>query len=445
MNLEKRLAGLINNEARAHGFVDYSPDHIARLLELHGNPHRRLAAVHIAGTNGKGSTAHMIARIAQTAGYKTGLYTSPHLLRIHERIRIQGRPIPDSALNRLADMAFNALAAHPDIAVTYFDALTFIAFAYFAEERVDLAVIETGLGGRLDSTNVVTPRVSVITDIALDHTRVLGSTIPQIAREKAGIIKPGVPVVTTNTAPGTVAVLADACRGQRSALFRYGHDFFARLSGEKGEDRTVIDISAAVGSSPPINLQRLPFDGRAPVQMKNAAAAIATALCLTARGFTITPAHMRAGVSARVPGRLQLLSKSPPVLFDPAHNPAAVRAVADAIRASYPDRRVHAVVSFMRDKDAAGMVRALAPLCASLHYLNIDDARSRTITPGAAGRAWRNMLVPIDTLDALATRLSRMCAPTDLVVFTGSFRLYRHARDFARLRAKAASAPAPFF
>jgi dihydrofolate synthase/folylpolyglutamate synthase len=195
--IDQILNKYINNE-RNIGFSHYSPDNIRKLLDILGNPQNKIKTIHIAGTNGKGTTCYLIAGILQNSGYNTGLFISPHLVRLNERISINSIEISDTELLYYIQKADKA-ANENKITVTYFDILTAAAFSFFNDKSVEIAVIETGLGGRLDSTNVILPELSIITDISMDHSHILGDTIEKITSEKCGIIKPGVPVITTNT------------------------------------------------------------------------------------------------------------------------------------------------------------------------------------------------------------------------------------------------------
>jgi len=201
------------------GAAAYKPglENTLRLMEYVGNPHQHLRAIHVAGTNGKGSTCHLIAAALQSAGWRVGLYTSPHLVDLRERIRINGRPIPEKNVTAFIEQHRAFL---DELQPSFFETMTAMAFAYFVAEKVDIAVVETGLGGRLDSTNVLTPILSVITNIGMDHMEFLGRTLPQIAREKAGIIKPGVPAVIGESHPQTLNVFLE--RAQECGILGEG-------------------------------------------------------------------------------------------------------------------------------------------------------------------------------------------------------------------------------
>ncbi|HXK65543.1 MAG TPA: Mur ligase family protein, partial [Spirochaetota bacterium] len=214
------LQSLANNESHASNFTNYSPDTIVAVLNLLGNPQHKLPCIHIAGTNGKGSTAHMIAAILQAAGYTVGLYTSPHLIRYNERISINGKEITDEEISEYTEMLETLCNTH-SYTPTFFDAFTMIAFLHFYNS-VDIAIIETGLGGRLDSTNIVTPLISVITPISYDHTAILGSTLHEIAYQKAGIIKKHIPVISATQKPEAKEVLQKEASMKQSPIFFVG-------------------------------------------------------------------------------------------------------------------------------------------------------------------------------------------------------------------------------
>jgi len=232
MNTDK-LNTFINNENRTD-FRQYGLDHVAKLLDHFGSPNRSITTIHVAGTNGKGSVAHMLNSIFMSAGYATGLYTSPHLLEINERIRIRNSAISDEDFARYVDEIVAYAGADPALHPTYFDILTVCAFRYFCDLRVDIAIIETGLGGRLDSTNVIVPLSTIITEISMDHVHILGNTLEEITREKAGIIKEKVPVVTSNTDPGILKILIETSYEMNAPIFSLNRDFSAKNIIERG-------------------------------------------------------------------------------------------------------------------------------------------------------------------------------------------------------------------
>ena len=322
-----------------------------RLLELGGRPDRAFPSVLIAGTNGKGSTAAHLAGIFRAAGLKTGLYTSPHLVRFHERIRVDGRELTDEALEALLQRWWPRFEAEQP---SFFEASTALCFDHFAAEAVDVAVVEVGLGGRLDSTNVLTPRVSVITTISSDHTEILGNTLPQIAVEKAGIVKPG----------GKLALGVGAGEARRAIM---------GIAKERGAEVSLLGRAArfapmglgAEGTTFRLRTRR--FDGtvRTPLigthQARNAAlAALAAELALP----DLPPGEMaraiESGVAAtRWPARAELVPGDPPFLIDVAHNVEGANALAETAAALFPGRPIVVVAGFSRDKAHRAILSAL--------------------------------------------------------------------------------------
>lgn len=326
-----------------------------------GNPHRAVPAVHIAGTKGKGSTAAMVASVLTAAGFKTGLYTSPHLIDVRERMRLDGRLISRANLIRLTDTlrpavtAVNAAAHYGKL--TTFELLTALGFEYFAERRADWQVLEVGLGGRLDATNVVCPKVSVISTIGLDHVEVLGDTLEKIAAEKAGIIKEGVPVVSAAQMPEVREVIADACRVRHCRLVEVGSDITYRETRVL-TTRQRCEVRGRLGIYP----LELPLLGG--FQQTNAALAVGVLEVLLEQGYRLNPQDIVSGLRrVRWPGRFQIVRKHPLTAVDGAHNPAAAAELKRAVEA-YAARRMPKilVLGVSADKDYRGLVEVLAPL-----------------------------------------------------------------------------------
>lgn len=416
------LARFVNNEATGASGA-YSPATIGELLERLGNPHRRLPCVHIAGTNGKGSTAHMTDSILRAAGYHVGLYTSPHLLRINERLRIDGREIDDRDLGAVIDEAADAAGRAPALHPTYFDVLTAAAFLHFARARVDLAVIEVGLGGRLDSTNIIVPRCSIITAISRDHAHILGDTLAAIASEKAGIIKPGVPVVCASQPPPVLSVIADCCRKNEAPAFLEGPDFSASIRIERPEG-LVIDYLGKSRLSAAMDQMTIPF--HLACQVQNAALAISAALLLRVEFSAISDGAISAGLaSTRVPGRLETWSTDPPILFDPAHNPAAMAILADHLDRRYAGHQQCVVLSLMKDKDVHAILEILRSPRRKLIYHQLDDERA-FIPGGDEEHFFSN--IRHNELELRQILCTHYYAGA-VLCFTGSFRLYGAARE----------------
>ncbi|MCK5512638.1 MAG: bifunctional folylpolyglutamate synthase/dihydrofolate synthase, partial [Thermodesulfovibrionia bacterium] len=306
-----------------------------RLLSVLGEPQKSFLSVHIAGTNGKGSTAAMISSILKESGIKAGLFTSPHLASFTERIRINNVPILEAEVIRLTSHIRKAVAAS-DIKPTFFEFITAMAFYYFACEKIDWAVIEVGMGGRFDATNVLLPQVSVITNIGFDHREFLGETIADIALEKAGIIKNTVPVVAAAQHPEALKILEKIAKNCNARLHKYGEDFKSTLL-RMDERHIVFDYFNV--NSPMIqnngwggykNLS-LPLTGKH--QMYNASLAIRTCEIIRQGGFPVSDDAVKNGLlKLNMEGRIEFVSQTPPIIIDSAHNPDAAKALANALK-----------------------------------------------------------------------------------------------------------------
>jgi len=337
-------------------------DRIEALLEAIGNPERSMTLAQIAGTNGKGSVSAMLAAILQAAGRRVGLYSSPHLVDLRERIRVDGRPIPETDLADGVE-ALGTLIARLD--ATMFEALTALALDHFAREGVEVAVLEVGLGGRLDSTTVGRPAVEVITSIDYDHQAYLGSTLEAIAGEKAAIIRSGI-AISARQEPAAEAVLARRAADAGVPLFVEGQDFRVRVR-RASLDGQWLDLE---GPGWRIDDVRCALLGV--FQPGNALLAAAAARVLGADDTAI-----RAGLgAARWPGRFQLIRRFPPVILDGAHNPAGARALAASLSAYFPGERITFVIGTSDDKDKAGILTALLPLAARVVFAAADNPRA---------------------------------------------------------------------
>lgn len=352
---------------------------ISRLLKELKDPQKEFPSVHIAGTNGKGSTASMLAAMLTAAGYKTGLYTSPHLVKFEERIRIDGKAIPRASLSRLTTFLKRSILRHHP---TFFEATTAIAFAHFAQREVDVAVIETGLGGRLDSTNVLRPVCSVITNIGLEHTEILGDTLEKIALEKAGIVKKDTPCVTGIREPRALAVLKRACRQNHAPLF-LGTGYRARVR-EATLEGTLVDFT--LGKNKYKNL-RVSLPGQ--YQLGNLGVALRAVQVLNDSGsFRIDEAAIRNGLASvreksGLSGRLEVIHEPPLIVSDVAHNVDAVRNLCEAWRRLKKERPI-LVFGVAKDKDHVSMVRHLARLSDQVVAVAAHTPRSRSASDIAA-------------------------------------------------------------
>ncbi len=414
------FAAALRHLARATDYerqqVRYSPraynlGRMRRLVEALGRPDRAFRSLHIAGTKGKGSVAHMAEAILRRAGYRTGLYTSPHLVDMLERIRIDGRPVPERdfvwAMNR---MERPLLRLRP----TYFEIMTAAAFLLFARRDVEYAVIEVGLGGRLDATNVLErPAACAITTIGYDHVEKLGRTLGAIAREKAGIVKPGVPVVTSPQRPAALREIRRRARPLQARVRAL------RRSG------TVLEftVEGLEGTAYPCRLGILGDH-----QAANAATAIAL---LEAAGAGASPAAVSAALrTVRLPGRIEVVSRRPWVIVDAAHNPVSAAALAGALGSVRPRRRTILVFGASADKDWRGMLRALAPRADLVVFTR---ARSpRAAAPEELARAAAGPALVAGRVEAAVDLARRLARPDDAVVVAGSF--YVAGEALAHLR-----------
>lgn len=329
------------------------------------SPHRQFLSIHVAGTNGKGSVCAFLDSVLRNAGYRVGLFTSPHLVSIRERIQVNGRMISPREFTRSYQRVFHAiqrlrknrhLRTHP----TYFETITAMGFEYFAHEKVDVAVVEVGMGGRLDSTNVIRPLVSAITNIDFDHERFLGTTIAEIAGEKAGIVKSRVPVLTAARRPEARRIIEKVARTRNSTLHNVLQD--SRVS----QVRLGPQGSRFVLGTPHANYPGIEIALAGRHQIENAVLAVRIVEEAGGRGLKVSNAALRTGLrDARWPGRFELLSRRPDIYVDGAHNPAGARALRQLIECQFPRRRVILVYGAMRDK---AIRRVLAEL---LHVADV--------------------------------------------------------------------------
>ena len=401
--------------------VKFDLNAIRSILTSLGNPERRFATVIVAGTNGKGSTSAMLASILERAGYRTGLYTSPHLMRANERIRVDGEEISDEEFSRSFTDVWESverlleqktLTAQP----SFFEYLTATAFLHFARVPVDFAVLEVGMGGRLDATNVTEPRVAVITNIALDHQEFLGETHAAIAREKAGVIQPGRPVVSACENPEAVGVIRRRAAELGAPLMETSES--AIVSNVCHLDGQCTFDLALDGDFFPELVSPLP--GR--FQIKNAVAAVAAARVLAREGWNISFTAIEEGLrQARWPGRLEVVFDRPLVVLDGAHNPAAAQEIAHFAKEQWASRRVRLVYASMRDKAIGEISDILFPLAAEIYLTRPEQARAATpeeILAAVRSKPQR-MIVEPDPARALE-RAFQESAPEDVVLAAGS-------------------------
>jgi dihydrofolate synthase/folylpolyglutamate synthase len=381
-----------------------------------GMPQIRYRTLHIAGTNGKGSTAAMAAAVLQAAGYRVGLYTSPHLVEFRERIRVNGEMIAESRVAQLTEQ-LQALC-QPDLSPTFFEYTTAMAFQHFADSGVDVAVLEVGLGGRFDATNVVMPMACAVTTISLDHQEYLGTTCSSIAFEKAGILKPRVPVVLGRIEDDAWRTIEQAARERQAPVFRLNEDF--RTEGEEPQQFSYRGLGMQYDGL------TCALEGRH--QLDNAACALALLGAAAPKGIAVTAEAVRAGLRAvNWAGRLEVVDRRPTILLDGAHNPAAATALADSLTRSdrsHPSSPVVLVLGMMRDKDHRGFVEPLRDLVDEVVLTQADLPRAATaqeLRASLEGLLPHPHLVPsISDAMALARQLA---TPDGLVCVTGSLML----------------------
>jgi dihydrofolate synthase/folylpolyglutamate synthase len=419
----------------------FNLENISVLLEWLGRPDRAYPTVHIAGTNGKGSTAAFIEAILREAGFRTGLNTSPHLERINERIRINGEDIGDeqfaetfTRIHHVIEqlLAEGKLRAHP----TYFECVTALAFEVFAHERVEFAVMEVGLGGRLDATNVIAPVVSVITRIDFDHENFLGHSLREIAGEKAGILKHGTPVVSAPQLPDAREILRDRAAELHCPLVETADAF--RIERERVEAGCVHARVTEGASGAQFSLApRMP--GR--FQLQNALNAVAAARVLQDRKFRLTNESIERGIAAATwPGRLEKLQSGPDIYLDGAHNPGAARELARFLQENFAGRRVFLVFGAMRDKAVDEVTGVLFPHATEVIFTQPGNPRSVSaahLAEMAGHHAERATVIP-EAEAAFDAALAK-AQPEDAIFITGSLYLVGQLRHAWKQRGKVAS------
>lgn len=336
------------------------------LLDRLGNPQKQLRFVHVAGTNGKGSTCACMAAVLQAAGYRVGLNTSPYLITFHERIRVNGEMISDEALAALTEEIrpiAESMAEHP----SEFELVTAIAFLHFLRSRCDVVVLEVGLGGALDASNVIdVPEVAVITALGMDHMAQLGPTLRDIAAAKAGIIKPGGCVVSYGGCPEADEVIRSVCREQHADLTEVD---FSRLSVQQA------DLQGNRFDFLPHRNLELPLAGA--YQPRNAAAAITALECLARKGWSVPEEALRRGLAAvQWPGRFEVLRRHPAVILDGAHNAHGMRATVESLRQMFPGQRVTLILGILEDKDVEQMLDLLTPVAGTAFVIRPESPRA---------------------------------------------------------------------
>ncbi len=402
-------------ENKGAGAYKPGPERVREFAARLGDPQKRFLTVHVAGTNGKGSVSHMLASILQTAGYRTGLYTSPHLLDFRERIRVDGEMIPEEAVVEFTELHKDEMLR---LGLTFFEMATVMAFDRFARSGVEAAVIETGLGGRLDATNIITPLLSIITNIGLEHTQYLGNTIPLIAAEKAGIIKSGVPVVVGETDPESAPVFEARALELDSPIVFADAEYRVVKTVHKG-GRTVFDAADDVHGS----RQTFFIDLGGDYQRLNIATVLAAVDVLRTKleinNFALHDGLQNAAARTGLAGRWQVMGERPPVICDTAHNAHGIARVAEQI-AAQKYAELYMVLGFVADKDLDAIIPLLPR---SAHYIftqadvgramPADELRSRFAAHGIAGEV-------VATVPDAVRRALSLASPEDMVYIGGS-------------------------
>lgn len=386
------------------------------MCEALGNPQNKFKSIHVAGTNGKGSTSHMLAAIFQKAGYKTGLYTSPHLKDFRERIRINGKMVSKAFVK---DFVKDQQKLIKEIEPSFFEVTVAMAFDFFAQEKVDVAIIEVGLGGRLDSTNIITPELSVITNISLDHTNILGNTLPEIAFEKAGIIKKNIPVIIGERHAETEAVFLQKAKTENSPI-SFAEDIISITNFKKNANYLSADFSFKNGEK----LTNLKSDLTGNYQTKNVKTVIASVTQLNKIGFNINWDAVKEALKnvkkiTGLQGRWQALSKNPLIICDTGHNKAGITEVLQNINQT-PHQNLHFVIGMVNDKDISGVL-ALLPKNATYYFcqpnleraLNAEQLNNQAKNYGLIGKTYQSVQQAFIAAKANAN-------PNDLVFVGGS-------------------------
>ncbi|RMG34232.1 MAG: bifunctional folylpolyglutamate synthase/dihydrofolate synthase [Planctomycetota bacterium] len=423
--------------ASQYALADFKLERMQRLLDAIGRPHASLPAIHIAGTKGKGSTAAMAANILQTSGHRVGLFTSPHVEHFEERLQLDGRPVDRATLVRLVDRLARTVCTPgrfaPGLEPTFFELTTALAWMFFAEAGADLVVLEVGLGGRLDATNVCRPIATAITAISRDHTQVLGTTLREIAREKAGIIKRRVPIVCGAVQPDVLAVVRDVARDRQAPLYEHGRDFDAVRS----DRRDFGDLMERVAIRTPWSrFDDLSLGLAGPHQHLNAAIAVMLASLADRAGFRVSEHAVHHALAAtHFPVRCEIVARRPLVVLDAAHNWASARALLDFVRSLHTVRRRLLLFASTRDKDVAGLLRCLLPVF-DITVLTRYAGNPRAMPLGdlydiATSVTCRPVHLAEDPTAAWRMA-STLAGPDDLICVAGSFFIAGEVRQLLR-------------
>jgi len=398
-------------------------ENITRLLQVLGDPHLDLQVIHVGGTNGKGSVSAMMASMLQEEGYRVGLYTSPHLVSFTERIQIDGAEITWEEVVKLTDLLRRRVdEEHIPHCFTFFDFTTAIAMYYFFIHEVDIAILEVGLGGRLDSTNVVHPLITAITNVSRDHLQILGEGIEDITREKAGIAKHGIPLISGTTQPEVIEILRQECIQKEAPLRLIGRDFWGERIAPgtftfRGRAWRLTDLRLGMAGS---------------FQITNATVALGAMEALQEAGYGVGEESLYKGLAkVRWPGRLELLPTVPRILLDGAHNPAAAGVLKGCLEEEFDYRRLYMVMGIMQDKEVAVILAELAPLADMLIASSPRNPRATSAQRIAEiAQNYCKEVVVIQDVGAGVEYVREKAQEDDLIVVTGSLYTVGEARDF---------------
>ncbi len=416
-----------------YNVTTFSLERMERLLSLVGNPHKKLATAHIAGTKGKGSTATMLARMLEANSYTVGLYTSPHVVDLHERIAINGKNITDSELLGLINRIYAPVEKMAKDNPTFFEIFTAMAFMYFVDKKVDIAVIETGLGGRLDSTNVIEPAVVGITSISIDHQNLLGSTIDSIAREKAGVIKKGVPVVSVPQDPAAMKELKKAATAAKAPFMVTGKDIDFSYRFESSREHGPHTRICLTTPTSKFEHLKVPLPGEH--QAINCGLAIAMLDMLKAGGYKIDDNKAAEGLkNIQMPGRMEIISHDPRILIDAAHNAASIKALIAAIGQHIPYDSMIVIFGCGQDKDIRGMLEQLQYGADKMIFTRSNSPKAvypqdlADMYTEICGKMCQTAMSLSEALRIASSAISK----EDLICITGSFYLIGQAKVMLR-------------
>ncbi len=408
-------------ELQKHG-IKLGLANTMKLMELSGEPHKSFRTIHIAGTNGKGSTATILSSILKERGFKVGLFTSPHLISFTERIQINNKQISEDNVIKLAD-SIRRLIKGTGLNPTFFEFVVAMAFNYFKSNNVDFGIIETGMGGRFDATNVIHPEISIITNIALDHCEFLGNSITDIAFEKAGIIKTGVPVITASKNTAVLKKLTNIADSRGCEIHVYHKDFSGSLL-------TMDDKLLKFDYTGYRNYKNLsmPLPGRH--QLYNACTAIRAIELLVKNGLSIPDKAVAEGLlNVNLEGRLEYISDEPPIILDGAHNPKAMSALAESMSDLFPNKEIILILGVMNDKDIPGIINPIVNIADSIiltqaSYERAASSQTLAYTIKELEKQAEFSSIPIRTTDTVAEAIDlakSQCHDNSIILITGSF------------------------